>query len=65
MVILAMGEVRLENSGFVGRVENYFLMPKKLVITVRRLDQSVPGAVDSIRLSFKVGVGLTNYLYIH
>ena len=62
---LAMGELRLENSDFGARIDNYFLMPKERVITLRRLVQSMPGVVAPIRLSFKVGVSLPNYLYTH
>ena len=62
---MAIVEVRLENSDYVDSIANYFLMPKKYIITLRILNQIMPGVEAFSYLSFKVVVSLPNYLYTH
>ena len=62
---MAIVEVRLENSDYVDSIANYFLMPKKYIITLRILNQIMPGVEALSYLSFKVVVSLPNYLYTH
>ena len=65
LVSWAICEVRLENSGLGGRSDDYFLVPKQSIITLRNLRYPMPSVVAPIKLPFTVIASLPNYLFIH